>query len=49
MIIGAVVLFPYGIVGALARGARRLKRTRPMSVPDRTPARELAASLEAKS
>jgi urea transport system permease protein len=49
MFIGAVVLFPYGIVGALAKVARRLKRAEPMSVPDRAPSRELAASLEAKS
>ena len=48
MFIGAVVLFPYGIVGALTRGVRRLKRAGPLSVPDRAPTRELAASLEAK-
>lgn len=49
MFVGAVVLFPDGVVGALARGVRRLKGSGAASTAERAPARELAASLEAKS
>jgi urea transport system permease protein len=48
LFVGSVVLFPDGIVGGLVRAYRRLKGSGTVSVADRTPARELAASLEAK-
>jgi urea transport system permease protein len=52
LFVGAVVLFPDGIVGGLAQGVRRLKRMREASAPDDAPSRELATAgrpLEAES
>ena len=49
MFIGAVVLFPDGVTGAVTRGIRKLKQSNDAGAADRAPARELATPVEAKS
>jgi urea transport system permease protein len=55
MFVGAVVLFPDGVTGAIARGVRKLKGSTVAGAADagesseRAPARELVTPLEAKS